>query len=287
MNLNSNDEVVTFLRESGYPKQYNDGLLAWLRELYQSELTLPDLLHRYTSTYGNEIMVAALIDRFAAGTSFVEPAATFINTTPTDNGAGKTVLTSAGTHGLTNAIVVTPGDINIYVSAGTGWTPGFYKILAIDLDTTGVAITIDYPFSVSLGTPTIALANTEVVVASVIIPPLQANSIVELCTSYTSPDTSATNKGIRVRYEGTFIYSTSMTTSPTNRRVTTIHNRNSTSSQVTGMSITNVSGEGNNANAVVDLTVDTSVPTTITLGAQPAAANIVMTLESYYVVLYL
>ena len=97
----------------------------------------------------------------------VEPAATFVTLTYNDN-AGSVRLVSAGVHGLTAAIAV---GASVYVTWATGTgVNGLYEVTALDADTTGVAITIDLPYVLGLGTPTVAVANTEVTLASVTVP---------------------------------------------------------------------------------------------------------------------
>lgn len=222
----------------------------------------------------------AAIGNSAVARSVIEPAATFTSATPTDGGGGTIVLTSAGAHGLTAAVAV---GYPIYISAGTGWTPGFYTITAIDLDTTGVAITITGVFDGGMGSPTIALANTLVVLATVTVPALGANSVLRVDSTFTSPDTSGTNKSVRVRLGATSFYATGLTTSPNNGRVTVIHNRGATNSQIARVASSGANGEGNSATAPTPGTEDTSVPTSLTLTAQPAAANIPIVLERYLV----
>lgn len=71
----------------------------------------------------------------------VFPLATFGTPTCSDAGSGgNTTLTGAGAHGLTQAMVVDAGQTYIYISAGTGWTAGWYLIVSRDSTT---AITID------------------------------------------------------------------------------------------------------------------------------------------------
>lgn len=224
--------------------------------------------------------VIQMVGKSAVAQSLVEPAATFTSATPTDGGGGTIVLTSAGAHGLTAAVAV---GYPLYISAGTGWTPGFYPITALDLDTTGVAITITGVFDAGMGSPTIALANTLVVLATVSIPVLGSDSVIRVDSTFTSPDTSATNKSIRVRLGATSFYATGLTTSPNNGRVTVIHNRGVTNSQIARVAASGASGEGNSATPPTTGAEDTSVPTLLTFTAQPAAANVPMTLERYLV----
>jgi hypothetical protein len=83
----------------------------------------------------------------------VEPAGTFVTLTYNNN-AGKVRLNSAGAHGLTAAVAV--GE-NVYVTwtGGTGVT-GLYPVTALDVDTTGTAVTIDLAYKSSTVTITIA-----------------------------------------------------------------------------------------------------------------------------------
>lgn len=282
MNLNSNDEVIAFLYESGYPTEYNDGLLVWLREIFQSELTLPDLLHRYKTTYGNEIMVASVIERKTTRTAIIGIAATFINTTPTSaSGGTQTTLTSAGTHGLTAAVAVTPGNVYLEITAGTGWIPGLYLITAIDLDTTGVAITIAYPFDVGLGTPTISLVNTEIPIHTVVIPELTPNAFLELDTNFGYTN-SGNTKTSRIRFStlsGTIYSTNAVTTTLLNRALFVIQNRNNTSVQMGIANAATTTGVGNGGAAFTTSTVNTSVPTSLVYSGQPTVANEIVAVD--------
>lgn len=282
MNLNSNDEVIAFLKESGYPEHYNDGLFAWLSEIYNvTGSTLPDLLQRYISTYGNEIMSSSVIERKTTRTAIIGIAATFTNTTPTDSGTGTTKLTSAGVHGLTTAVAVTPGNVYLEVTAGTGWTPGLYLITAIDADTTGVAITIDYPFDAGLGTPTISLVTTEIPIHTATIPVLTANAFLDLDTNfaYTS---SGNNKISRIRFggvAGTLYHNLTVTTTLLNRALLFIQNRNDIASQIGAANATTTTGLSNGGAANTTSTIDTSAATTIVYSGVPAVANEIIALD--------
>lgn len=52
MSLWSNDEARQFFIDNGFPEQYNDGMTAYLRQLLGKDLSLPDLLREYVTTYG-------------------------------------------------------------------------------------------------------------------------------------------------------------------------------------------------------------------------------------------
>lgn len=280
----NNDDARAFFIEQGYPQQYNDGLLAYLRDLYNvTGSTLPDLLKRHLRDYGDTFAMGVLA-KSGVAISLVEPAATFTNASPSSAAGGNdTLLTSAGVHGLTSAVSV---GANIYISAGTGWTIGFHTITAIAVDTTGTTIQIDTPFNAGFGIPTIALASTEVTLATVSIPPLLPDSFIYIDSSFSSNDTTATQKTPRVKHNGNEYFSTNSTTAPRLRNATVIHNRGVTNSQVGGAAIGLTGGYGSSGAVQPTYSVDTSVTTSITLTAQPAAANIVMTLERYVVELF-
>ncbi len=99
--------------------------------------------------------------------SLVEPADTFIDLTYEDDG-GAVKLVSEGEHGLTEAIAV---GASVYVTWATGTgVDGLYEVTALDTDTTGLEITINYPYALGLGTPTVAVAGDEVTLATVALP---------------------------------------------------------------------------------------------------------------------
>lgn len=58
MNLNSNDDVRSFLRNNGFPLQYNDGLCNYLRELlHVDNRSFNDLLALYRETFGEDLFL--------------------------------------------------------------------------------------------------------------------------------------------------------------------------------------------------------------------------------------
>lgn len=226
-----------------------------------------------------------VLAKSAVPVSLVEPALTFTNASPSSAAGGAdTLLTSAGVHGLTAAVSV---GASIYISGGTGWTVGFHTITAIAVDTTGTTIQIDTPFDVGMGTPTIALANTEVTLVTIDIPPLLENSLIYVDSNFSSPDTTATQKIPRVKHNGNAYFSVVLTTTPQVRNAVAIHNRGVTNSQIGGAAIALTAGYGNSGSMPPSYSVDTSVATSITLTAQPTAANVVMSLNRYLVELFL
>lgn len=55
MTIWNNDEARAFFLQNGYPENYNDGMLAWLRNYYNTTgSNLPDLLFRYIKEVGLE-----------------------------------------------------------------------------------------------------------------------------------------------------------------------------------------------------------------------------------------
>lgn len=52
--IRHNDEVIAFLAANGYATEYNDGLLAYLRDFYGvTTFSLNDLLRRYLDDFGS------------------------------------------------------------------------------------------------------------------------------------------------------------------------------------------------------------------------------------------
>lgn len=223
--------------------------------MYLQNYNPPDILKRVVS---------------AVRVALVEPAATFTSVTPSSAASGAdTLLTSAGVHGLTGAISV---GASIYISAGTGWTVGFHSITAIAVDTTGTTIQIDTPYSASMGTPTIALANTEVTIATIAIPPLFANSYIDIDWSYSWPS-SANTKTARVKYGGTTFYAAPLTTSVASRTSILISNKGGTNSQLSGIGTGNVIGFGTAGVTTTSGTVNSNVTQDLVLTMQPTTAN--------------
>lgn len=281
MSLFNNDEAVAFFVANGYPSNYNDGMLAWLRDVFNvTGSSLPDLLARYLREYGDRFnMIVAGKSAVSSGAT-TAPAATFTSTTPTDGGSGTVVLTSAGAHGLTSANAV---GRNIYISAGTGWTPGLYPITAIDLDTTGVAVTITATWDAGLGSPTVSLVDDDIVLGTVTIPILKNDSYVKVDATWTCTD-SANEKRPSVIWGTDDFYRPNLTNDGGSRPTPiTIQNRGATNSQVSAAPATQASMSGGTSATLTTATIDTSVATTITLGGFLAAADEQITLEKYIV----
>lgn len=173
----------------------------------------------WTETGNSEILLYT-----GLGTTIVSPAATFIAVSVADN-AGNTQLSSAGVHGLTTSPAV---GKSIYISAGTGWTPGLYSILSVDSIT---AITVSQAFA-SQGTPTIALVTTEIPLLSLTVfgGIMGANGTLR-CEMLWEATNSANTKTVRARLAGTVGMNTTLNSQSGGRSNTIIRNQNSASSQ--------------------------------------------------------
>jgi hypothetical protein len=220
--------------------------------------------------------VPALVLGNLTPVSIVQPAATFVTLTYQDN-AGSVQLDSAGAHGLTAAIAV--GN-NVFVTwtGGTG-VDGFYEVTGLDADTTGVEITIDLPFVAGLGTPTVAVANTLVTLASVTVPgwSMGVGGGMEIDALFTLTNT-ANAKNIGMTFGGGVLMAVAATSNASACAQKLMCNRGS--SQVISNAANQV-GHGLSTGANVVLNVDVTVDQTFTFTAQPAVANNVVILEAF------
>lgn len=116
-----------------------------------------------------------------------------------------TKIAGAAAHGLTTAKQVTAGDTYVYVSGGTGWTVGLTKIISIDAVND---LTLDHPYSVGLGTPTItgdtAGTASEIPIQTIKIPRLSTQYLgsFEIECMYKNYTTTATRTLIRYGSSG-------------------------------------------------------------------------------------
>lgn len=218
----------------------------------------------------------ALVIGSLAPVSLVEPAATFVTLTYDDD-SGSVRLNSAGAHGLTAAVAVGE-DIYVTWATGTG-VNGFYEVTALDADTTGVAITIDLPYVVGLGTPTVAVANTEVTVATITVPgwAMGTGGGMEIDALF-SLTNNATVKTLGMTYGGGVLLAAAAANNSSACIQKLMCNRGG--SQVVSNSASAV-GHGLSTGANVFLTVDTTVDQTFAITVKPATANNLMRLEAY------
>jgi len=197
----------------------------------------------------------------------VEPAATFVTLTYNNN-AGNVRLASAGVHGLTAAIAV---GASVYVTWATGTgVNGLYEVTALDADTTGVAITIDLPYVTGLGTPTVAVANTEVTLASVTVPgwSMGVGGGMEIDALFTLTN-NATVKTLGMTYGGGVILAAAAANNASACVQKLMCNRGD--SQVVTNSATAV-GHGLSTGANVFLNVDATEDQTFAITVKPATA---------------
>jgi hypothetical protein len=208
--------------------------------------------------------------------SLVQPATTFTGLTYSDNG-GLVQLDSAGAHGLTAAVAV--GE-SIFVTWATGTgVDGFYEITALDADTTGVEITIDLPFVAGLGTPTVALANSVVTLASVVIPgsAMGVGGGMEIDALF-SMTNSAAAKNLGMTYGGGTLLAVSAANNASACVQKLMCNRGS--SQIISNAVNQV-GHGLSTSNNTLLTVDATEDQVFAITAQPAVANNVVKLEAF------
>lgn len=179
---NSSKETLIVPDINGIPTHVvPNGTIATYRELSDtfwtklSDLPIDSNRNRLSAaSYGSAIPI-----------SVVSAAATFTSVTYADN-EGKVQLVSEGVHGLTTDPAV---GASIYVAwaDGTG-VSGLYEIISID---STKLITIDRTYATGLGTPTVTLAGSEITLATIAIPPLQADSRVVASASFSM--TGSTN----------------------------------------------------------------------------------------------
>ena len=208
--------------------------------------------------------------------SLVQPAATFITLTYETN-AGLVRLVSAGAHGLTAAVAV---GASVYVTWATGTgVNGFYAVTALDTDTTGLKITINLPFVSGLGTPTVAVANTAVTLASVTVPGSSMGiggiMFIEALFSMTN---NATAKNLGMTFGGGAVMTVAAASNASVDAQKILSNRGS--SQIIGSAV-GTTGHGLSTGAIVNLSVDATADQTFAITAQPATANNVATLQSF------
>ena len=200
--------------------------------------------------------------------SFVAVASTFTAVTVADN-TGNVQLSSTGTHGLTATPAV---GANVYVawSGGIGIS-GFYKVLSVDSAT---AFTIQIAYVTGLGTPTPTPIATDVVMASI---PIQAGSVSANgsldCEVFFDGTASANGKTTSWYVGANRIDANAFTTSPQISHWRLI-NRGVVNSQLYAL---------NSSSLASGLAVDFSQAQTLTLRAQAAAANEIITLEGYVI----
>ena len=214
---------------------------------------------------GNATKVVA---QSAVPLSFVAVASTFTSASYASN-AGNVQVSSSGVHGLT-ATPTVGASVYLSWSGGTG-VSGFYKVLSVDSAT---AFTIQLPYATGLGTPTVTPVATDVVMANILIPAgsLSVNGSLE-CHTFFDGTSSSNSKTTSWHVGMSYIDSNSFTTSSQPYHWWLL-NRGAINSQMYSLNNTYISG---------GIAVDFSQSQTLTLRAQAAAANDVITLEGYVI----
>jgi hypothetical protein len=212
--------------------------------------------------------------QYGAGLALIQPAATFTGITVSDNG-GNVQLSGAGIHGLTTTPAV---GKSIYISAGTGWAAGFPTILSVDDPD---SITLNVPYDAGLGSPTIALANTEVTAYSVPIPGglLGPNGYIRVYILATGTN-DANPKTIRVKLSSTAYFEVDLASSSGGAFERIIANRNSQAAQVVLLK-SQIASYGTVPSANTSGTVNTAIDQTLAITLQPSTANDNLKIESY------
>lgn len=97
-----------------------------------------------------------------AGVSVTSVASTFSTVTSWDSNSGNVRLNGTGAHGLTAAAIITTNNTGVYVTwtGGIG-VNGIYPVTALDVDTSGTKITINYPYL--SGTVTVTATDPAVI----------------------------------------------------------------------------------------------------------------------------
>jgi hypothetical protein len=217
---------------------------------------------------------AALSGGSTAAVSVIEAAATFTAQTLADNG-GNAQIASAGVHGLTTNPAVGASVYVAWSGADHAGVDGLYEVLSVD---TTLAITIDLAYDADLGVPAVALANTELTVASVTVPGgamgVKGSLAVEALLSHTN---SAGGKTVGVKLGGSAVVTyTGAASNDATMIERKVYNR-AAAVQVSAPVAQAGAGSGG---ALVALTVNTAVDQALIVTLKPAVANEVMTLEA-------
>jgi hypothetical protein len=242
----------------GTPFVYNDADdIVGLRD--------PDGSQKFPQLYAFPVLEYGGYDRAA----LVTAAGTFTSLTYDDD-AGSVRLNSAGAHGLTDAVAV---GKHVYVTWADGdGVNGFYTVTALDDDTTGTAVTIDLPYVEDLGTPTLAVAGTEVTLASVSIPAnaLQVGRGLELDALFGLTG-STNNKTLKATLGGQTWYS--QVVAGNNQSMCVEKKACASASNIVISNAAAAPGHGAATGANVSLSVTFANANTFAITATPATAN--------------
>jgi hypothetical protein len=208
--------------------------------------------------------------------SLVEVANTFINADVGDD-SGNTLLVSDGAHGLTSAIAI---GASIYVQWDSGSAvTGFYEVIGLDEDVTGSEITIKLPYALGLGVPTVAVANTEITLASVTVPGWSMGTggefAVEALFNMTS---NATAKTLGMKYGGQSLLSAPAANNASAFVQRVVYNRGG--SRLVTNSLASL-GHGLSAGEPVVLNVNANLDQVFLITVKPQVENNVIGLQAF------
>lgn len=198
--------------------------------------------------------------------SLIEVGNAFTSITASDGGSGTTLLTSAGVHSLTAPVAV---GVDVYIQSGTGWTPGFYKVTAVPNTT---SFKIDIPFT-GQGSPVVATQSTEVEAVSFTIPPLGMDTTTRITYMFSSTDVTATTKTFSVKWNGVTVNAINATTSPVVAGMRLVQNLNSSTNKIIPYTHA-ITTFAVSPTPPIITTIDTSIPSTISLTLKPNGPNI-------------
>lgn len=213
----------------------------------------------------------------ASPIKFITPATTFTGLTVSDNGAGKVLLTGAGSHGLLSADAI---GASIYITSGAGWAGGLTKIIALDADN-GNQIALDVPYAVQ-GVPSITLGSTQTGFTLAILPALGNDSVVRADISL-SFKSSANAKEIAVRTPNSadLWRETNLLNIVSYRLLFIMQNRGSPSSQV-GLAKNMAGGIGSSVDALFESAQDYSTARVFRLALKPSPGEPII-IEKYVI----
>lgn len=218
------------------------------------------------------------------------PASTFVGTYTLANSSGNTSVTGAGAHGLTSAVSVsTTNPVYVRVLTGTNWTPGLYKLISIT--DAGSQLTIDHPYSASLGQPTFALVGASVEIIRLKVPSLTETGGAKLVATFDHTAVATASRTVEVKHttnggaanSGTTLLSLAETTNAPiskgewgfrNRAATNVNRKLHSSGDIDGWGSVNSGSSGEGA-------IETNVVTNIVMSVIFAAANDSVNLETY------
>lgn len=260
---NISEDSQTF---GGYARDKQITIVSNGAEIEYAIGAMPLLKGNYIKSFGSYTPFTTLV----AADTFVTPAIS-------DDEDGNTVLTSEGAHGLTEANAV--GNV-IYITWADGdATSGYYEILALDDDTTGVAITIDLVYTETLGDATVAVEGDELIFSThtVTANTLKQGSVLEI-EALVSCEASS-GKNITISYGEIAVLDFNIANTSTSLLTSKRVCQCSLSEILTNAA--NQPGFGASTAEVVRDDVDATVDNHFVISVTLATADELFTLESY------